>query len=121
MVGEKHSPSEEESDFPSHLENDIDPNEKLDNPISIMLVWENPDKEEGNEMTDIALPGVQTFQEMNDFFDQFDEVVAIPNEGNIKYDVGSDGLVVIVVQTPEIRLQVTEFIDKFKSEHKESE
>ncbi|KAG7890376.1 hypothetical protein KL908_004213 [Ogataea polymorpha] len=56
-------------------------------------------------MQEYVLKGIDTMEKMNEWFDRFDEQVAYPNEGNIKYDVGSDGVVVVIVKTHEVRSQ----------------
>lgn len=52
---------------------------------------------EQSEMEEILLDGIDTFTGINKFFDTFDKDIAYPNEKMIKYDVGSDGFIVIVV------------------------
>ncbi|KAG7856131.1 hypothetical protein KL919_004524 [Ogataea angusta] len=56
-------------------------------------------------MQEYVLAGIDSMEKMNEWFDRFDEQVAYPNEGNIKYDVGSDGVVVVIVKTQEVRSQ----------------
>ncbi|KAK6456421.1 uncharacterized protein RJT20DRAFT_44481 [Scheffersomyces xylosifermentans] len=95
-------------DFPAHLEQ---PNEDLDNPLRVIIVVNSPSHPEG-EMEERLLDTIQSINDVNTFFDTFDEKVAIPNEGHIKYEVGSDGLVVIVVDTMELRDEALGFIDE---------
>lgn len=106
--------------------------EELDNPMRVIILL-NPDvvKDEGegseevegdaketkeivtDDLTERLMDYVQTMEEVDDFFNEFDDKVAYPNEGHIKYEVGSDGLVVILVDTAELRDKVVKFIDEF--------
>ncbi|KAF3994218.1 hypothetical protein FT663_00188 [Candidozyma haemuli var. vulneris] len=91
------------------------PNEEddgLENPMRAIVVVNSPDVPEG-EMEERMLDCVQTFDEVDQFFDKFDEDVAMPNESHIKYEVGSDGLVVIIVDSKELKSTVLKFIDDF--------
>lgn len=91
---------------------------ELDNPLrAIIVVNHNNDKD--NDMEEALLDCVQSFDEVNRFFDKFDEAIAIPNEEHIKYEVGSDGLVIIIVDTVDLRRQTLEFITKYADDHKE--
>ncbi|ABN67880.1 predicted protein, partial [Scheffersomyces stipitis CBS 6054] len=99
-------------DFPAHLEH---PDEDLDNPLRIIIVVNSPEHPEG-EMEERLLDSIQSMEDVNTFFDTFDEKVAIPNEGHIKYEVGSDGLVVIVVDTLQLRNDVLKFLDEHVAE-----
>ncbi|KAI3405015.1 hypothetical protein KGF56_002180 [Candida oxycetoniae] len=91
------------------------PHEDLENPLRIVLVLDIPNSKE-SEMEERLLDDLQTFDSVNEFFDAFDEKVAIPNEGHIKYEVGSDGLVVIIVDGNELKDRVLEFIDEYEQE-----
>lgn len=84
----------------------------LENPMRAIVVVNSPEVPEG-EMEERMLDCVQTFDEVDKFFDKFDEEVAMPNEGHIKYEVGSDGLVVIIVDTKELKDTVLKFVDDF--------
>lgn len=75
----------------------------------------SPDVPEG-EMEERMLDCVQTFDEVDLFFDKFDEDVALPNESHIKYEVGLDGLVVIIVDSKRLKETVLKFIDDFAAE-----
>lgn len=86
--------------------------EELDHPLRAIIVVNAPGEKEG-DMEERLLDGIQSFDEMNDFFDKFDDTIALPNEGHIKYEVGSDGLVVIVVDNKELREKALEFFDEY--------
>lgn len=64
-------------------------------------------------MDERLLDTIQSFDDMNDFFDEFDESIAVPNEGSIKYEVGSDGLVVIVLDSVDLKDKVLAWIDDY--------
>ncbi|KAM9894052.1 hypothetical protein OXX79_008952 [Metschnikowia pulcherrima] len=87
----------------------------LDNPLRAIIVVNSPDVPEG-EMEERMLDGVQTFEEVDAFFDKFDEKIAFPNEEHIKYEVGSDGLVVFVVDSSKLKSDVIAFLDQFAKE-----
>lgn len=103
--------SSEEIDIPRPPEGD----DGLENPMRAIVVVNSPDVPEG-EMEERMLDCVQTFDEVDQFFDKFDEEVAVPNESHIKYEVGSDGLVVIIVDLRKLKDSVLAFIDKFAAE-----
>ncbi|CCF55712.1 hypothetical protein KAFR_0A02760 [Kazachstania africana CBS 2517] len=50
---------------------------------------------------------------LNEWFDKFDEEICIPNEGNIKYEISSDGLVVLLIdkQIENVVEKVKEFVN----------
>ncbi|KAK6198087.1 uncharacterized protein RJT21DRAFT_54389 [Scheffersomyces amazonensis] len=128
--------ADHEDDFPSHLEQTQE-QEDLDNPLRVILVINVPEAEINNnessgpdtssngEMEERLLDSIQSFEDMNTFFDDFDDIIAYPNEGHIKYEVGSDGLVIIVVDNVTLRDKVLEFMDKYttqgKTDDKEAE
>ncbi|GEQ72560.1 hypothetical protein JCM33374_g6247 [Metschnikowia sp. JCM 33374] len=87
----------------------------LDNPLRAIIVVNSSDAPEG-EMEERMLDGIQTFDEVDAFFDLFDFKVAYPNEEHIKYEVGSDGLVVFVVDSLKLKSTVLEFLDEFVTE-----
>ncbi|RCK62562.1 hypothetical protein Cantr_09310 [Candida viswanathii] len=87
--------------------------EDLDNPLRIILVVDHPEDKESNEMEERLLDLIQSFQQMDSFFDRFDETIAVPNESHIKYEVGSDGLVVIIVDNLKLRDEVLKFVDGY--------
>lgn len=86
--------------------------EELENDFRIMLITQADDLPDG-ELEERVVKCVRTLDQMNKFFDSFDEAVAIPNEGNIKYEVSNDGMVVMVVETADIRDQALEFIENY--------
>lgn len=98
----------EEIDIPSHAED----HDGLENPLRALVVVNSPDVPDG-DMEERMLDSIQTFDEVDKFFDTFDEKVAYPNEDHIKYEVGSDGLVVIVVDLAKVQQTVLKFIDDF--------
>ncbi|CCE82702.1 Piso0_002443 [Millerozyma farinosa CBS 7064] len=84
----------------------------LDYPLRAIIVHKPSGKDEG-EMEEAMLDSVQTFDEVDAFFDKFDQEIAMPNEGKIKYEVGSDGLVVIIAETVEVKNSILDFIEKY--------
>lgn len=102
--------SDEPIDIPTH---EVEYNE-LDNPLRAVIVINSPDVPEG-EMDERLLDEIQTFDEVNSFFDTFDEQIALKNEDHIKYEVGSDGLVVIIVDSKDLMTKVLTFIDDYLS------
>lgn len=100
----------EEIDIPSHA----DDHEGLENPLRAIIVVNSPDVPDG-DMEERMLDSIQTFDEVDHFFDSFDEKVAYPNEEHIKYEVGSDGLVVFVVDLFKLKEAVLKFIDDFSA------
>lgn len=84
----------------------------LDNPLRAIIIVNSPSVPEGS-MDERLLDTVQSFDDMNDFFDEFDESIAVPNEGSIKYEVGSDGLVVIVLDSVDLKDKVLAWIDDY--------
>ncbi|ANZ76204.1 BA75_01888T0 [Komagataella pastoris] len=86
--------------------------DELENDFRITLVVQSKEIPDG-ELHERFLSNISTFTGMNQFFDIFDEKVAYPNEGELKYEVGSDGLVVMLVTNREIRDQCLDFIDKY--------
>ncbi|CAK7893097.1 hypothetical protein CAAN1_01S13102 [[Candida] anglica] len=97
-----------DSEVPPHIEEDG----VLDNPLRAIIVINSPDVPEG-EMQERLLDTIQSFDDMNKFFDKFDEIVAIPNEEHIKYEVGSDGMVVVIVDSKELQEKALTFIDEY--------
>lgn len=98
----------EEIEIPARPEG----HEGLDNPLRAVVVVNSPDVPEG-DMEERMLDTIQTFDEVDKFFDAFDEKISYPNEGHIKYEVGSDGLVVFVVDSLKLRDEVLAFIDGY--------
>ncbi|CCD24852.1 uncharacterized protein NDAI_0E00360 [Naumovozyma dairenensis CBS 421] len=47
---------------------------------------------------ELILPfGTEELDLLNEWFDKFDEEICIPNEGHIKYEITSDGLIVLLL------------------------
>ncbi|CUM45229.1 uncharacterized protein AC631_05162 [Debaryomyces fabryi] len=107
-----------DEELPPHLQEQGE----LDNPLRAIIVVNSADSPEG-DMEEALLDSVQSFDDMNEFFDKFDEKIAIPNEDHIKYEVGSDGLVVIVVDSVSLRDKALKFMEDYsiKNEGKTSE
>lgn len=103
----------EESDFPVGMQ-EVE-GDGLDNPLRAIIVVNAKEAPEG-EMEERMLDSIQTFDEVNDFFDKLDEKIAYPNEGHIKYEVGSDGLVVFIVDSVELKKTVMEFMDDYSQD-----
>lgn len=40
---------------------------------------------------------VDELDALNEWFDKFDEEICIPNEGHIKYEITSDGLIILIL------------------------
>ncbi|EER35863.1 conserved hypothetical protein [Candida tropicalis MYA-3404] len=99
----------------------LDQEEDLDNPLRIILVIDHPENKELNEMEERLLDSIQSFKQMDLFFDKFDENIAMPNESHIKYEVGSDGLVVIIVDNLKLRDEVLTFIDGYTNNDEKSD
>lgn len=87
--------------------------EALDNPLRAIVVVNAPGND--GDMEERMLDLIQTIDEVNNFFDAFDDNVAYPNEGHLKYEVGSDGLVVVVADSPALHQKVLKYIDDYVS------
>lgn len=72
---------------------------------------------EQSDMEEIMLRQVRTLDDVNEFFDDFDAKIAQPNDGHLKYEVGSDGLCVVLVDTVELKNQVVKFINDYIDLH----
>ncbi|TID29927.1 hypothetical protein CANINC_001438 [Pichia inconspicua] len=72
---------------------------------------------EQSDMDEIMLRQVRTLNDVNEFFDDFDAKIAQPNDGHLKYEVGSDGLCVVLVDTVKLKNEVVEFINNFIDLH----
>lgn len=49
-------------------------------------------------LDELKLPfNVDELDELNSWFDKFDEQICIPNEGHIKYEITSDGMIVLML------------------------
>ncbi|ODV86190.1 hypothetical protein CANARDRAFT_27450 [[Candida] arabinofermentans NRRL YB-2248] len=68
---------------------------------------------EQSQLEERILSNITTFTKVNEFFDNFDELIAYPNQSQIKYDVGSDGMCVVVVDNDDMKGKVLEFIDQY--------
>lgn len=97
-----------DEELPPHLQEQGE----LENPLRAIIVVNSAESPEG-DMEEALLDGVQSFDDMNEFFDKFDETIAIPNEEHIKYEVGSDGLVVIVVDSLSLRDKALMFMEDY--------
>lgn len=53
---------------------------------------------------------VDELELLNKWFDKFDEEICIPNEGNIKYEISSDGLIVLMIDK-----EIEDVVAKVKS------
>lgn len=81
---------------PSNSSSDAD----TDEPIQVTT--ENVDE--------FILSSLESIDAVNDLFDAFDSKIAYPNEGHIKYEVGSDGLCVIIVDSDSLKAKVVDFV-----------
>lgn len=72
---------------------------------------------EESDMEEILVRAVRTLNDVNEFFDNFDAKIAEPNDGHLKYEVGSDGLCVVLVDTIELKNKVVEFVNQFMDSH----
>lgn len=97
-----------DEELPPHLQEQGE----LDNPLRAIIVVNSPERPE-SDMEEALLDSIQSFDDMNKFFDNFDETIAIPNEEHIKYEVGSDGLVVIVVDSVSLRDKALKFMEDY--------
>lgn len=107
-------------DKPLYINENHPTNERPENDFRVLVLVHKTD---GSDQQDITvdqseakgklLRGIHTFDGINIFFDSFDEHIAYPNEGSIKYDVGSDGFIVVIVDTQDLRKKVLDFIDDY--------
>ena len=93
----------------------VDADGELDNPLRAIIVFQKEGETSG-DMEERLLDSVQSFEAMNSFFDQFDETIAIPNEDHIKYEVGSDGLVVVIVDSQQLLDKTLKFFDSYSTD-----
>lgn len=91
------------------------PDDELDHPMRVLVVLKSDQHPDGH-LDERTLASVRTHGEMNTFFDEFDDKIAMPNEGNIKYEVGSDGLVLILLDNEPLHKSVVKFIDEYLDE-----
>lgn len=87
----------------------ISPNAEDDTSVSV----------EQSDMEELLVRPVRTMEDVNEFFDAFDSTIAEPNEGHIKYEVGSDGLCVVLVDDVKLKDAVVTFVQKFIDAHPE--
>lgn len=72
---------------------------------------------EQSDMEEILLRQVRTLDDVNEFFDDFDAKIAQPNDGHLKYEVGSDGLCVVLVDNVKLKDAVVEYINNYIELH----
>lgn len=92
----------------------------------MMVLLEEPleDKFEGRDgkevktsheyIDELVLPfQVDELDILNNWFDKFDAEICIPNEGHIKYEISSDGLIVLMVgkEIESVVAQVRKFVE----------
>ena len=87
----------------------VSPNAEDDTSVSV----------EQSDMEELLVHPVRTMEDVNEFFDAFDSTIAEPNEGHIKYEVGSDGLCVVLVDDVKLKDAVVTFVQKFIDAHPE--
>ncbi|CAB4252958.1 similar to Saccharomyces cerevisiae YML108W Putative protein of unknown function whose structure defines a new subfamily of the split beta-alpha- beta sandwiches [Maudiozyma barnettii] len=80
--------------------------EELEVPIENLSESKSEKTEENKEdakkshefIDELILPfKVDELDTLNTWFDKFDEEICIPNEGHIKYEITSDGLIVLIL------------------------
>lgn len=77
---------------------------------------ENTTKTSHEFVDELVLPiQVDEMDLLNDWFDKFDEQICIPNEGYIKYEISSDGLIVLILNKE--REEVVDKVRRFVEEH----
>lgn len=109
---------EEQSQIPNPSEDSV-----FDNEFRILILANttiNKDQNGNNrvnveesDMEEILIRQVRTLDDVNEFFDAFDSEIAQPNEGHLKYEVGSDGLCVVLVDSVKIKDDAVTFINRF--------
>lgn len=65
-------------------------------------------------LDEIDLPfTVNELDILNEWFDKFDEEICIPNEGHIKYEISSDGLIVLMLdkEIENVYLKILKFVE----------
>lgn len=98
------------ADIPLYKDTSVKEEDQMDHALLVVVVVEKDDESE-TTLAEYEVAAVTTFGEMNSWFDQFDETVAEPNVGHLKYDVQSDGMVVVVVDTIKLMNTVGVFIE----------
>lgn len=104
--------SKEVESSPIDIPTEFEKPEELENPLRVAILVNSPDVPDG-DFQERLMDYVQSMEEVDAFFDTFDAKVCIPNEEHIKYEVGSDGLVVIVVDSMKLSEEVIQFIDDY--------
>lgn len=78
----------------------------VENAYRMLVLLEEPvqgtkpeDEKKVHEFIDeLVLPfNVDEIDQLNSWFDKFDEHICIPNEGHIKYEITSDGIIVLIL------------------------
>ncbi|SCV01867.1 LANO_0F13938g1_1 [Lachancea nothofagi CBS 11611] len=66
---------------------------------------------------------IEDMDKLNRWFDKFDADICIPNEGFIKYEISSDGLVVLLLDRSkeDVVSQVREFVESTKIEYSDDD
>ncbi|KAG0683266.1 hypothetical protein C6P40_002127 [Pichia californica] len=72
---------------------------------------------EESDMEELLVRQVRTLDDVNEFFDEFDSTIAEPNEGHLKYEVGSDGLCVVLVDNVKLKETVVSFVQSYMEKH----
>ncbi|GMM32095.1 hypothetical protein DAMA08_048400 [Martiniozyma asiatica (nom. inval.)] len=72
-----------------------------------------------DNVDEFLMDSLDSMDAINNFFDSFDSKIAYPNEGHIKYEVGSDGLCVVIVDSDLVKKAVTEFIESFGAQRQD--
>ncbi|CCK71394.1 uncharacterized protein KNAG_0G03360 [Huiozyma naganishii CBS 8797] len=73
-----------------------------------------PIKSTHEYIDELHLPfGLDELDALNEWFDKFDEEICIPNEGHIKYEISSDGLIVLMLgkEIEHVYEQIKSFIE----------
>ncbi|CEP65021.1 uncharacterized protein LALA0_S17e00386g [Lachancea lanzarotensis] len=66
---------------------------------------------------------IEEMDKLNEWFDKFDAEICIPNEGFIKYEISSDGLVMLLLDKSReaVANQVRAFVQRTKAEGPDNE
>lgn len=101
-----------------------------ENVYRMLILLEEPldDKNENKQnashefVDELTLPiQVEEMDMLNSWFDKFDDKICIPNEGHIKYEITSDGLIVLILDKSVEHLvsQVKDFVENNTPEEDE--
>lgn len=72
--------------------------EKIDDNEATKETQDRAVKTSHEYLDEIDLPfTVDELDILNQWFDKFDEEICIPNEGHIKYEISSDGLIILML------------------------